>query len=169
MSKARSIFHLSGRKIAVDTPNLLFATGVAGWAAWYCWAAWHASATTENLILILPVSAAAVVLYFVVVTGCFEHVDQSEEQPTSSPEPLARGTAVKIAGSMVLFVALVFAGPLIGFDVSSFVYVLVMMALLGERRILVLLIVPLLFSVAMVYCFRNLLSTPLPVFFLRGS
>ena len=40
----------------------------------------------------------------------------------------------------------------------------------GDRcRILVLLLVPLLFCVAVIYCFSTLLATPLPLFFLGGN
>lgn len=169
MPDARLTVKFAGQKIAVDIPHIIFATGIAGWVAWYCWDAWHANAAIENLILILPVSVVGVVLYFFVVAGCFQRVRQKEEQSTLPHKLLAPGTAFKIAGSMVMLAALVLAGPLIGFDIASFVYMLAMMAFLGERRIIVLLLFPLLFSVAVIYCFGTLLATPLPVFFFRGQ
>lgn len=169
MSMARPVVNFAGRNIAVDIPHVAFATGLAGWAVWYCWDAWHANSDVENMILILPVSVAAVLLYFFVVAGCCHSVRQGEEQLVSLHEPLGRRTALKIAGSMALLAGFVLAGPLIGFDVATFAFMLLMMAFLGERRIAVLILVPLLFSLAVIYCFGTLLATPLPVLILRGQ
>jgi hypothetical protein len=169
MSAARPIIELAGRKIAVDVPHLAFATGIAAWIAWFCWDAWRSSPNIENLILIVPGSAAAVILYLFVAAGCFRAADDAAVQEISPRKPLAIGVGVKVAGSMALLAALVVTGPLIGFDVASFVYMLAMMAFLGERRIAVLLLGPLLFCVAVIYCFNKLLATPLPLFFFSGQ
>lgn len=165
MSTTYPVVIVSGRKIAIDVPHLTFVTLLSGWAAWFCWDASHASATVENLILILPISVVAIVLYFFVAADCFHRVPAGEEKEPFAREPLARGMAVRIAGSMALLAGFVVAGPLIGFDIASFAYTLGMMAFLGERRIWVLLLVPLLFSAVVIYCFSTLLSTPLPLFF----
>ena len=142
MSSTCPIVTLGGRKIAVDVPHLIFATLLAGWTAWYCWDASSASATVENLILILPISVAAVVLYFFVAAGCFHRVAAAGEPHTFGHKALAGGMVVKVVGSMALLAGFVTAGPRIGFDITSFAYVLGMMAFLGERRIWVLLLVP---------------------------
>jgi hypothetical protein len=169
MSDAPSINESADRKFAVDMPNILFATALAGWIAWYCWDAWHANSAMENMILILPVSTAGLLLYFFVIAGSIKRPSLAEIQSTPPHELMDRGVAIKIAGSMAMLAALVLAGPLIGFDVATFVYMLGMMAFLGERRILVLLFFPLLFSVAVIYCFGTLLATPLPVLIFRGQ
>lgn len=169
MSNARPIVNLLGCKRAIDIPHIAFATGLAGWAVWYCWDAWHANASVENMIMILPVSAIALVLYFFVIAGSIKRVGQANEQIVSSREPHSRRTAIRIAGSMALLAAFVVAAPLVGFDVASFLYMLLMIVFLGERRILVLAIFPLLFTVVVIYCFGTLLATPLPVLILRGQ
>src|SRR5580693_1154679 len=112
---------MAGRKIAVDWPHLVFVTGIAGWCVWFCWDAWRSNSGVENLILIVPASAAALLLYLFVVAGCFRFEPRL---------PLAKGFAVKIAGSMALLAAFVVAGPLIGFDIACFVYMLAMLAFL---------------------------------------
>ena len=169
MSESQPMDKFTGRKLTVDIPNIIFATGIAGWVAWYCWDAWHANAAMENMILILPVSALGILLYLFVIAGCIKHVSPNEKQSTPSHEPMGRGIAIKIVVSMAMLAALVLAGPLIGFDIASFAYMLGMMFFLGERRILVLLLFPLLFSVAVIYCFGTLLATPLPVLIFRGQ
>jgi hypothetical protein len=168
MSALRPVLKLGSSQIAVDVPHLLLATGIAGWCAWLCWDAYHSSADVENLILIAPISAAAVILYVFILLSCFHRTSAVDMDPTPR-KPLVPGTALKVAGSMALLAAFVLAGPLVGFDIASFVYILAMMAFLGERRILMLLLVPLLFCVTAIYCFNNLLATPLPLFFVRNS
>jgi hypothetical protein len=165
MPKLSPIVHLAGRRLAVDAPNLSFATAIVAWVVWFCWDAWRASAAVENVILIVPVSIAAVILYLFVAVGCFHRLDDAQDTRPSEREPLPPGIAVKIVGSMALLGAFVVAGPHIGFDIASFAYMLAMMAFGGERRIPALLLVPILFSVTVIYFFSTVLSTPLPLFF----
>jgi|SRR6516162_3200710 hypothetical protein len=162
------LLNFPGRKVDVEIPHVAFATGIGGWAVWYCWDAWHANAAVENLILILPVSLIAIVLYVFVIAGSIKRANIPPEG-SSLHQPVSRKTGVRIAGSMALLGAFVLTGPLIGFDVASFLYMLLTMAFLGERRILVLVIVPLMFSVIVIYSFGTLLSTPLPVLILWGQ
>jgi putative tricarboxylic transport membrane protein len=168
MFKVRPAFNIGSGKLEIDLPLLALATMIAGWAAWYCWDAWHASSDVENMILILPVSAAAILLYIFVVVGCCKRIRSSEEQSAVLTSSAEKKTALRIAGSMVLLAGFVVAGPLIGFDIATFVFTLSMMAFLGERRILFLLFGPLLFTAGVIYCFSTLLATPLPVFFVWG-
>jgi hypothetical protein len=153
------------RKISADFPHLALATGIGGWAAWYCWDAWKSSPDVENLILIVPVAAIAILLYLFVAITCFRGAAREAEHR----KPLATGVGFKIAGSMALLAGLVVGGPLIGFDVASFLYMLGMLAFLGERRWYILLLVPLLFCGAAIYCFNSLLATPLPLYFGNNS
>ena len=157
----RPVFQLAGRKIGVDLPHLAFATGLMGWIAWFCRDAWLSDNAIENLILIVPASAVALLLYLFVAASCFKPV---ETEATASPHGrVTSGLALKIAGSMALLAAFAVAGPLIGFDVVSFVYLLAMLLLLGERRIWVLVLAPLIFSALAIYCFGTILATPLPM------
>jgi hypothetical protein len=168
MSKGPMTLRLSGGQLEVDLPLVALATGIAGWAAWYCWDAWRGSSDVENMIMILPVSAAAILLYIFVLTGCFKRVDPTEAESSPSHPRTDRRTAIRIAGSMALLAGFVVAGPFIGFDIATFVFTLAMMAFLGERRILVLVAAPTLFTAGVIYSFNILLSTPLPLFFVWG-
>ena len=159
-------FALGRRRIAVDLPHLLFVSLIGGWAAWYGRDAWKAAADVENLILILPATIAAVILYLVVAAGCFRVVGDSEPEARAS---LGNGVGLKVAGAMALLAGLVTAGPLIGFDVACFAYILAMLALLGERRIPVLVLVPAVFCALVIYGFKILLATPLPLLFFHEA
>ena len=157
-------FLFRGRTIEVDLPHLAFATAIAAWCAWFCQDAWRAQRDVENLILIVPAAAAALLIYAAIAAGCFRRVASAEVQ--SQPrKPLAPGAGLRIAGTMALLAAYATAGPLIGFDIATFAYILVMLLFLGERRIAVLLLVPILFCAIAIYCFATLLATPLPLFF----
>lgn len=70
---------------------------------------------------------------------------------------------------MALLAAYAAGGPLIGFDVATFAYLLAMLLFLGERRIVVLVLVPGLFCAIAIYCFGTLLATPLPLLFFSGD
>jgi hypothetical protein len=167
MSVTRPVIEFAGRRIAADIPHFIFATGVAAWVAWFCWDAWRAGPNIENLILIVPVSVLAMILYVVVVAGCFKRLDTvaAQHAPHASNEAMPREVAIKVGGSMVLLAVFVVAGPMLGFDIACFAYLLATIVLLGERRALVLLLVPLLFTAVVIYSFNTILSTPLPLFF----
>jgi hypothetical protein len=154
-----------GRTVEIDLPHLAFATEIVAWCIWYCQDAWHAQRDVENLIMILPASCAAVILYVVVAAGCVHTVRDQEQAVAPLRRSLASGIVGKIAGTMALLAAYVVAAPLIGFDVMSFVYILAMLLFLGERRVAVLLLAPLLFCAVVIYCFNTILATPLPLLF----
>jgi hypothetical protein len=159
---------MTGRR-TVDLPVLAFATAVAGWAAWFGWDAWHAAPEVENLILILPATVAAVLVYLFVVAGCVRTAGAGASQEATERRAIDRQTMIRIVGSMALLGALAAAGPLGGFDVASFVYMAAMLLLLGERRPLVLLLAPALFTTVVVFGFNKVLATPLPMVFFHEA
>jgi hypothetical protein len=162
-------FGFAGRRIAVDIPHLAFATGIVAWAVWFCRDAWRSARDVENLIMIVPASIAAVAFYIVVAAGCFHILDLAAPPVESPRRPLDRRLGLKIAGTMAMLAAFVVAGPLIGFDVASFAYVLAMLFFLGERRVLVLLLVPAVFCAVAIYSFDTILATPLPLLLVPGD
>jgi hypothetical protein len=150
--------------VAVDLPHLALATVIAGWCAWLCFDAWRSRPGVENLILIAPASLAAVVLYVVVAAGCVRKLPAGED--AGSPRAkIASAVMTKVVGSMTLLTVCVVASPLIGFDLGVFAFLVAMLLLLGERRLLVLLLFPALFCAVAIYCFAAILDTPLPLFF----
>jgi hypothetical protein len=168
MAASLPSFAFRGRTIEVDAPHLAFATAIAGWSAWFCQDAWRAQHDVENLILIVPASAAALVLYAFVAAGCFRAIPRGQV-PVPARRPLEPGIGVKIVGTMAMLGAYALAGPLIGFDVATFAYILAMLLFLGERRIVILVLVPVLFCAVVIYSFGTLLATPLPLLFFGGD
>ena len=172
MATSHPTIRLGRLRVSIDLPHLAFATAIAGWAAWYCRDAWKAGVDIENLILILPASIAALILYGFVVASCCRVEGRTEPRPVAPKDApahvAASGVGLKIAGSMALLAGLAVAGPLIGFDAACFVYIAAMLAFLGERRIWVLVVAPLLFCLLAIYGFSKLLETPLPLVFFKG-
>ncbi|HLB98437.1 MAG TPA: tripartite tricarboxylate transporter TctB family protein [Acetobacteraceae bacterium] len=119
--------------------------------------------------MIVPASAMAIILYVVVAAGCFHVVPIEDRSPAVHRQPLAAGITGKIVGTMALLAVYVVCAPLFGFDVASFIYIPAMLLLLGERRILVLVLVPALFCAVVIYCFNTLLATPLPLLLFPGD
>jgi Tripartite tricarboxylate transporter TctB family len=169
MAARLSSFTIGPRTIVVDLPHLAFATAIAAWCVWFCQDAWRAQRDVENLIMILPASLLAVILYIFVAAGCVRIVSAPAQHADPPRKPLDPGMATKIAGTMALLAAYVIAAPLIGFDLVSFAYILAMLLFLGERRIIVLLLVPALFCAIAIYCFDTILATPLPLLFFAGD
>jgi hypothetical protein len=169
MAPPRPRLMIGGKTIAIDVPHLAFATSIAAWCAWFCQDAWRAQKDVENLIMIVPAAAMEMILYIVVAAGCIHIVPDRDQGPPAPRRPLAPGIAGKIGGTMALLAAYVVCAPLFGFDVASFIYILAMLLLLGERRILVLVLVPTLFCAVVIYCFNTLLATPLPLLLFLGD
>ena len=113
----------------------------------------------------LPATVAALLLYCFVVSECIT-VTRLAAKPTLSPRPAVSPDIVKrIAGMMLLLAAYVFSAPTVGFDLASFIYIFATLLFLGERRVFVLLLIPVLFCLIAVYAFQTILATPLPVLF----
>jgi hypothetical protein len=156
-------------RVAIDLPHLAFITGIAGWCAWYCSDAWRAAANVQNLILVLPATIGALLLYLFVLRECVT-VSRVTASPTRSVRAvIAPLVAKRIIGLMLLLAAYVVAGPIVGYDVASVVYLFATLFFLGERRLYVLLPVPAVFCIIAVYCFQTILATPLPVLFFGAA
>ena len=162
MAASRPTVRFGGRTVVLDLPHLLFASAIAGWCGWFGYDAWLAQRSVENLILIVPAAAATILLYLVIAVQCVRVVD-------APATPSARRAGGKVAGTMALLAAYAIAGPTIGFDVSSFAYILAMLVFLGERRIVVLLLVPALFCALVIGLFGIVLDTPLPLLLFPGE
>ncbi len=158
-------FKARRRTVIVDLPHFLFLTGLVGFCAWYLRDAVTASNTMENLLLIEPAAIAAVMLYFVILRSVIRVVPDGRPDPASAAPPRPPLTPIvraRIFGGMALLAAYVGLMGVIGFDVATVLYVAATLALLGERRPLVLVVLPVAFGGVVVYAFRQLVTVPVP-------
>lgn len=155
----------AGRRIVVvDVPHFLFLTGLVGFCTWYFFDAYTASDTLENLLLIEPAVIAAVILYFVILRDVIWVVPDPDVVTTGRP-PLSILVRTRIFGGMALLIAYVALMGVIGFDVATVVYVAATLALLGERRPVMLVALPLVFGLLVVYGFRQMVTVPVPTLY----
>lgn len=160
---------IAGQRFGVDLPHLTFVTVIVAWCIWYGFDAWSAQKTTSNLIMIVPATIGAAILYFFVAASCFKRVDPTEEVAVGERGPLEKGKGLKIAVTMAMLLAFVIIGPTVGFDIACFLYIGGMLLFLGERRLVPLIATPLIFCLLAIYCFSQILYTPLPLLFFGGD
>ena len=154
---------LAGRRISIDWPHALFVTAIAGWCEWYFLDARAASADVQNLVLIRPLAILVAILWIMILRETIRFAPAARAQASPQREELDAPTALKIFGSMGLLGLYVASMSAIGLDLATFLYVLATLLLLGERRLAVLLAVPLVFTAIVVLAFDRLLATPLPL------
>lgn len=158
---------IASRRITFDLPHALLVTAIAGWCLWYFLDARAASANVQNLVLIQPLAILVAILWITILreTIQVEPTAEAQEQEQHPPhrEQLDGPTALKVFGSMGLLGLYVASMSAIGLDLATFVYVLASLFLLGERRLAVLLAVPVVFTAIVVIAFDRLLATPLPL------
>lgn len=156
---------LAGRRLVVDTPHVAFVSAIVGFCAWYLFDARGASTNVQNLLLIEPTAILVFVLYAFILRDVvtIERPAGSLSAMPTEREPLTPRFRRRIFGAMAVLGLYVLAMAEIGFDVATFLYVLATLFLLGERRVAVLFLVPLLFCAIAIYAFGTLLSLPVPL------
>ena len=154
-------FGAGHRTVMFDVPHFLFLTALVGFCVWYFVDAYTASDTLENLLLIEPAVIGVVILYFIILRSVIQVVPDAGVA-TVPRAALSRLVGVRIFGGMALLIAYVAVMGVIGFDVATVLYVAATLALLGERRPAMLVVLPLLFGGVVVYAFRQMVTVPVP-------
>lgn len=157
-------FRAGHRTLVVDLPHFLFLTTVAGFCAWYFHDAYTASDTLENLLLIEPAVIAVGILYLVILRSVI-HVVPHETRVAAERQPLSPLVQRRIFGGMALLIVYVAVMGVIGFDVATVLYVGLTLALLGERRPVMLVVLPVVFGLLVVYAFRMMVTVPVPTLY----
>ena len=143
------------RKMLADLGVL---AGLAGFTIWYLLDAWKASASAENLILIVPIATIVLLLcLFDLITQLRTGVtkEHSEREPVLSILPV-----------MGLFAAYVMTLEWLGFDVGTTLFVAGFLLLQGECRWVWVLGYSLCFGFLVALFFSNMLPYPMPMMLL---
>ena len=160
------------RQQVIDREHLVFLLMIFSFLVWYLCDATAASPTFSNLILIAPVGAFALILsvYILAVEIIGRRalpktaeLDQVEAAAETAPSRFRTGSLTTIALLMGFFGLFVAAIPNLGFDVSSFLFIVATMWLLGERRVLFTLSLGLGISAAISVAALALLTFPIPM------
>ncbi|HEX2255337.1 MAG TPA: tripartite tricarboxylate transporter TctB family protein [Afifellaceae bacterium] len=155
---------IGGTRYRIEWGHLLLLFLIAGIVIWYLFDARGRSVNINNLLLVQPAAILALILCAVVLRQCF--VPVSAEEPEVTPEArrddlIAIGRVAAMALAFGLFA---FSLETIGFDVAAWLFVAVGLFICGERRSLVLVLFPTVFTAALIYFFRALIPFPLPTF-----
>jgi hypothetical protein len=160
------------RQHVPDWEHLVFLSAIVAFLIWYVWDATAASPTFSNLILIAPAAAAAFTLALYIATveilgrGALPQPARRGGEapaPPVGPSRFRPAAVGAIAGLMALFAAFVIAIPYAGFDIASFAFVVMTLWLLGERRIIVTLMLALSIAAGVSAAAIALLTVPIPM------
>ncbi len=104
---------------------------------WYLSDSYQASASTENLLLILPAATVVILLCFWVVgrTLFDMYNTQNSKSGQHDADEVIPEKQVSVVAAMALLGGYVLVMDWIGFDVATFLFITSMMFLQGERRI----------------------------------
>lgn len=143
-------------------PELILAGLFLILSCWYLNDAYHASSSTENLLLILPAAVVVIALcLWILGRTVFEVVragaEQEEEEQEKEKKP------VSVAGAMCILAGFVLSMDWIGFDAATFLFMIALMFLQGERRPLWLTCFPAVFAFLVSLFFEYMIPYPMPM------
>lgn len=150
------------QRLVIMWGHLALLAVIAGVVLYYLFDARSVSLRANNLLLVQPGAIIAMILVALVVPQCFRRVDADapEARPTDFSD-LGRVAALAAA-----FGAFVFSLERLGFDVATFLFMVVALFLCGERRWWVILPFSAIFTVGLIYGYGYLIPFPFPLTFL---
>jgi hypothetical protein len=139
--------------------HLALLTFIAIVAIAYLLDARSASLSANNLLLVQPAAILALVLILFVLPQCFRRVnaDAPAAQPTDFSE---LGKVAALVAALTLFILSL---EVAGFDVATFVFMLVALFICGERRWWVILPFSAVFTLLLIYGYGALIPFPFPL------
>lgn len=99
---------------------------------WYLIDSYTASATTENLLLILPAGIVVLLLCLWILATTLRDSKRAVEP---KKEKKKEKKEVSVLGAMIILAVFVLSMDWIGFDVATFLFIAALMFLQGERRV----------------------------------
>lgn len=131
-------------------------------SVWYLYDAYKAEASTENLLLILP--AGVVVIGLCLWIAASQLLSAKAEKVTEKKEEKKTETReVSVLGAMIILAGYVLSMNYIGFDLATFLFILALMFLQGERRISMLIGFSLVFAFLVSLFFEYMIPYPMPM------
>jgi len=146
-------------RLVIMWGHLALLAVIAGVVIYYWMDTRATSLRLNNILLVQPASVLALILVLLVLPQCFRRVtsDAPEAQPTDFTE------LGKVALLTAAFGAFVFSLETIGFDIATFLFMVVALFLCGERRWWVLLPFSAIFTAGLIYGYGYLIPFPFPL------
>lgn len=129
-------------------------------SCWYLSDAYKASSSTENLLLIFPAAIVVIALcLWIIGSTVFEvmKAGAAEEEEKEEKKP------VSVFGAMCILAGFVLSMDWIGFDAATFLFMVALMFLQGERRPFWLGGFSLVFSILVSLFFEYMIPYPMPM------
>ncbi|TYR30743.1 hypothetical protein FY036_18735 [Mesorhizobium microcysteis] len=119
-----------------------------------------ASLRINNLLLVQPASILALILAALVLPGIFPRSEATEEEPEKKE---TTGDLVRVFLLIAALAGLAFSLETIGFDIATFAFMVVALAICGEKRWWVNLGFSAIFTVALIYGYGSITPFPFPL------
>lgn len=151
-------------KARFNFPELGLASFFLVLGCWYLLDAYRASSSSENMLLILPAAIVVICLCLWIITRTLYNtarVDSAEPKPEK--EKSSEKKPVSVLGAMFILAGFVLSMDWIGFDVATFLFMVALMFLQGERRMVWLGVFSLVFSVLVSLFFEYMIPYPMPM------
>ncbi|KEQ04214.1 tripartite tricarboxylate transporter TctB family protein [Pseudorhizobium pelagicum] len=148
----------SGRKVIWG--HLILLTVITGVVVAYLLDARGVSLRTNNLLLVQPAAILAFVLAAFVLPGIFPRADAAEEAET---EGETRGDLVRVFILIAALAGLAFSLEVVGFDIATFAFMVIGLAVCGERRWWANLLFSAVFTVVLIYGYGTITPFPFPL------
>lgn len=165
------IVRIANRVYKVDWAHLLVATLILGACIIYLIDARSTSLKIQNLILVQPATIVAVILYLLILPQCIRRVADTPAEiskaaaETTSRHRLTPAEFLRVAALAAAFGFFVFTMEILGFDLSAWIFITIGLLICGERRLLVLIVLPLVFTFLVVLGYKKLIPYPFHTLF----
>lgn len=129
----------------------------------YFFDAYSTSNDTQNLLLVAPATALLIVIFFVIVKHEIRLTPLQGEGPAAEETGKRFNISMLRTPALMATVGIYILGiSYIGFDISTFLFISVSLAIQGERRPLLLVGYSAVFSILVVLGMKALLPFPVP-------
>ena len=133
-------------------------------SCWYLNDAYNASSSAENLLLILPAAIVVICLCLWIIGRTLYEVNKARtQQIEDKEEEKEEKKPVSVVGAMSILAAFVLSMDWIGFDAATFLFMIALMFLQGERRPLWLSCFPAVFAILVSLFFEYMIPYPMPM------
>lgn len=156
-------------KARFNFPELGLASFFLVLACWYLLDAYRASSSSENMLLILPAAAVVIGLcLWIIGTTLYSDFHRISAQSLAKEEKTSEKKSsekkpVSVLGAMFILTCFVLSMDWIGFDLATFLFMVALMFLQGERRLFWLGGFSLSFAILVSLFFEYMIPYPMPM------
>jgi len=145
-------------------PELALASFFLVLSCWYLSDAYSASSSIENLLLILPAALVVIVLCLWILGRTLYEISRfKKDQKEGDTKEEKEKKPVSVFGAMCILAGFVLSMDWIGFDAATFLFMIALMFLQGERRLLWLSCFPAIFAILVSLFFEYMIPYPMPM------